>query len=78
MEYLTRELARKLNFFSVRYRVSKYYSPRIIVYKENLDCNKYLEFALGECIQVLNKPKKSNTNVPRILDYLFLRTNVSK
>ena len=42
----------------------KYFSPRIIVYQENLDYSKHLEFALGECIQALDEPNfKMLTNL---------------
>ena len=53
------------------------FSPRIIVHKENLDYNEHLEFALRECVQALNKPKKTSTNTPRILDCLLLHPNTA-
>ena len=69
-EHLVIESAKKLNFFPVQHRASKWFSSGMIVHKENLD-NKYLEFALGEHTQALNEPSKANTNAPRALDYSF-------
>ena len=50
----------------------------MIVSKENLDHNKHLEFALGECAQTLNVLNKKSTNALRALDYLFLHLNTTK
>ena len=40
----------------------------MIVYEENLDYSKYLEFALGECAQALDEPNVKNNNKSRTLD----------
>ena len=66
------ESAKKL-----RHRLSKYFSFRMIVNKENLNYDQYLEFALSENTQALDKPNKKNNNKPRTLDYLFLRPNAT-
>ena len=78
LEHLVIESPKKLNFFPARHGVSKHFSPRMIVYKENLDCSKHLEFALGECAQALDEPNIKNDNEPRTLDCLFLRPNATK
>ena len=50
----------------------------MIVYEENLNCNKDLEFSLGECAQALDEPNKKMDNKPGTLDYSFLHSNVAK
>ena len=70
-EFLIIALAKKLSLFSVRHRISKYFSPRIIIYKENLDYNPHLVFALGEHAQALDELNKKNNNEPRTLYCLF-------
>ena len=57
---------------------SKYFSPRMIVYEENLDWNKYLEFVLEENAQALDKQNNKNINKPRTLDYSFSHPNAVK
>ena len=59
-------------------RVSKHFSPRIIVHKKNLDFNEYLEFMLEACAQALNELNKTNANALGVLNYLFLRPNAAK
>ena len=49
-KFLVIESAKKLNFFPARHEMPKHFSPKMIVYEENLDYNVHLEFALGECM----------------------------
>ena len=72
------KLAKKLNFFPAWHRVSNHFSPSMIVHRENLDYNKYLEFVLGECAQALDEPNKKNNNKHRTLDSLFSSPNMTK
>ena len=50
----------------------------MIVYEENLDYCKHLEFALGEHLQALDELNRTNANVPQAFDYLFLDSNNAK
>ena len=50
----------------------------MIVHRENLDYNEYLEFVLGKHVQALKNPNKKSTNAPRALDCLFLHSNATK
>ena len=77
IEYLVAELAEKLSFFPAWCKVSAHFSSRMALHEENLDFDKYLEFALNECAQTLNH-KKANNNVPRTLDSSCLCLNATK
>ena len=50
------EAAKELNFFPVKYRVSKYYSPRMILYQQNLEYDKYCKFSVNTYVQGHNEP----------------------
>ena len=45
------EAAKKLIFFPIKNGVSKHYSPRMILHKENLDYEKHCKYVLGEYVQ---------------------------
>jgi len=67
------ESAKKFNFFPARNGVSKYYSPRMILHKRNIDYEKHCKFALGEYVQAHTEPSPSNTNEERTIDCIYLR-----
>ena len=77
VEFMVIECSKKLNFFPSRHGALKYYNPRIIVMRENIDFEKHCSFALGEYAQAMNEPDHTNTNAPRALDSLFLRVRES-
>ena len=64
VKYLVMESTKKLNFFPNKNRVSKHYSPCMILHKENLDYNRHCKFVLGEYIQAHDEPNPTNTNAP--------------
>ena len=47
VKYLTLESTKKLNFVPAKYGVSKYYSPRMIVNKQNLNYSKHCNMHSG-------------------------------
>ena len=72
---LVTESTKKLNFFSAKHGISKYYSPRMILHQRNLDYNKHCQYAMGTYVQAHEEPKISNTNAPRSLDCIYMRYN---
>jgi len=67
------ESSKKLNFFPANHGISKHYSPRMIVHKENIDFDTHCVYTIGEYVQGEHEPDRSNTNAPRTLDCLYLR-----
>ena len=74
VKVLVSESAKKLNFFPARHGISNYYSPRMILHRQNLDYNKHCTYAFGSYVQVNNDPDPTNTNAPRTLDCIYLRS----
>lgn len=74
VKYMVLEATKQLNYFPNKHGVSKYFSPRMILHQENLDYNKHCQFTFGEYVQAHNEPEPSNTNAPRSLDCLYLRS----
>ena len=73
VKYLVIESTKKINFFPAKHGVSKYYSPRMILHKENLDFKRHCKYVLGEYVQATSDEKEKNNNKPRTLDCLYLR-----
>ena len=73
VKYLVMESTKKLNFFPNKNGVSKHYSPRMIVHKENIDYNKQCVHVFGEYVLAHEEPIHKNTNAPRALDCIYLR-----
>ena len=67
------EGAKKMNFFPANNGVSKYYSPRMILLKKNIDYEKHCKYALGEYVQAHTEPNPSNTIKERTIDCIYLR-----
>ena len=44
------EAARELNYFPAKHGISKHYSSRMIVHKENINFDKHYKFILGEYV----------------------------
>eukprot|EP00957_Ditylum_brightwellii_P053447 4051025-Ditylum_brightwellii.AAC.1 len=66
------EAAKKSNFFSVKYGVSKHYSPCMILHHKNIDFKRRCEFVFEEYVMVHLKPGKTNTNQPCALVCIYL------
>jgi hypothetical protein len=54
-------------------RVSKYYSPRMILNQTNLDYTKHCVVPFGACVQANHESMKTSSNVTRTLDAIYLR-----
>ena len=53
--------------------VSKYSSPLMIIFQENVDYENHLKMLFGTYVLANNEPKPTNTNAPRCLDCIYLR-----
>lgn len=53
--------------------ISKHYSPQTILKRENVDYLRYCTFKFGEYVQAFDENSKSNNNLPRTLDCVYLR-----
>jgi hypothetical protein len=73
VKFLVMESTKKLNFFPNKYRVSKVFSPRMIMHQENLDYERNCKYQIGEYVQAHEEPKNTNTNAPRSLGCIYLR-----
>jgi len=72
IKILAMESTKKLNFFPPKGGVSKFYSPRMTLHQENLDCNKQCIHTFGSCIQAHDEPNPKNTQAPRTTDCICL------
>jgi hypothetical protein len=73
VKYLVMESTKKLNFFPNKNGVSKYFSPQMILHRENIDYERHCTYSLGEYV-LAHEPQPSNTNAPRALDWcIYLR-----
>jgi hypothetical protein len=73
VKYMTLEATKKLNYFPNKNGVSKYFSPRMILHRENLDFHQHCQYTFGEYVQAHDEPTPSNTNATRSLDCIYLR-----
>jgi hypothetical protein len=73
VKYLVMESTKKLNFFPNKYRVSRVYSPRMIMLHENLDFERHCKYQIGEFVQAHEEPHHTNTNASGALDSILLR-----
>ena len=78
IKYLAMEVTKKLNYFPSEGGVSKYFSPREILHKEELDYQKHCLIPQFSYVLAHEEPQPSNTQAPRALDCIHLRpiTNV--
>ena len=74
MQVLVSESARKLNYFPSKHGISQHYSPRMIVHKTSLDYEKHCKYPFGAYVQAHHETNPSNTNAPRALDYIYMRS----
>ena len=50
----------------------------MMMHKEKLEYNKHLQTLLGEYLQGVNKPMKTNTQYPRTINTIYLTVNLNK
>ena len=73
IRYLAMNQVNQLNLFPVKGGVSPYYSPRMILNQSNLDYNKHCTVPFGAYVQANHETTKTNSNVNRTLDAIYLR-----
>mgnify|MGYP002176679840 FL=1 len=73
IRYLAMNQANQLNLFPVKGGVSSYYSPRMILNQSNLDYTKHCTVPFGAYVQANHETTKTNSNVNRTLDAIYLR-----
>ena len=64
VKYMVIEAAKKLNFISTKNGVSKHYSPRMILHKENLDYERHCKHVLGEYVEAHDDKTIKTLNNP--------------
>ena len=69
---LVLEETKKLNYFPVKGGLSPYYSPHMIVRKEDIDYNKHCKIPFGAYVQAEQENDPKNTNKPRTIDAIYL------
>ena len=73
VKYLVVDATKRLNYFPAQYGVSKYYSPRMILHKENLEWEKHCKYCIGDYTQACKDATIKNNNKAQTLDCLYLR-----
>jgi hypothetical protein len=73
LRHLAMIQANQLNLFPVKGGVSKYYSPHMIMNQTNLDYTKHCVVPFGAYVQANHESIKTNSNVTRTLDMIYLR-----
>jgi hypothetical protein len=73
IRHLAMNQANQLNLFPVKGGVSRYYSPRMILNQSSLDYNKDCTVPFGAYVQANHETVKTNSNVTRTLDSIYLR-----
>ena len=74
VKYLAMICTQQLNYFPVKGGVSKYYSPYVIMNGKDLDYNKHCAYDFGSYVQAYNETTPKNSNLPRTLDAIYLRS----
>lgn len=67
----------QLNLFPAKGGVSKYYSPRAIMTQQVIDYNKHCKIPFGSFVQASHETDRTNTNVARMIDCIYLWPNNS-
>ena len=73
IRHLAMTQANQLNLFPVKGGVSTYYSPRMILNQTNLDYTKHCTVPFGAYVQANHETSKTNSQVTRTLDAIYLR-----
>jgi hypothetical protein len=72
IHYLAMNQDNQLNVFPVKGGVSSYYSPRMLLNQTNLDYSKECTVPFGAYVQANHKTVKTNSNITRMLDAIYL------
>ena len=73
LKVLVMESAKKPNYFPNKHGISKYFSPRQILHRENLDYEKHCKYYFGQYVQAHDEPQPLNSQEARTLDALYMR-----
>jgi hypothetical protein len=73
IRYLAMNQTNQLNLFPVKGGVSAYYSPQMLLNQSNIDYNKHCTVPFGAFVQANHETTKTNSNVTRTLDAIYLR-----
>ena len=73
IKYLAMKVTSDLNLFPVKGGVSDFYSPNVILSRQNLDYKKHCRYEFGSYVQASQVNNPSNTNRPRTIDGIYLR-----
>ena len=66
-------LCRQLNYFPAKNGMSDYFSPHMLMNRENIDYNKHCKFTFGEYVQAYQEEEKKNDNKPCTIDGIYLQ-----
>ena len=66
------ESTKKLNLFPNKHGVSNYFSLRMIIHQENLDCERHWKYQIGEYVQYHDEPQHKSKDSPLSLDFVYL------
>ncbi len=75
---LAMEVTKNLNVLPAKGGVSEYYSPHMILKRENFDYNKHCVAACGQYVQANQENDPTNTNAARTIDGIYLRPMKNK
>ena len=75
VKYLAMVQVNHLNLFPAKGGVSKYYSPRMILTKRNLEYEKHCKVPFGAYVQATHETNATNSIAARTLDCIYLRAN---
>ena len=75
--YLALSTTAKLNYFPSKQGLSKYYSPRMLLHRRNLEFNKHCQFSFGAYVQAYNENNPMNTMQERAINCIYLRPTTS-
>ena len=78
IEALVTECARTLNYFPPKGGCSKFYSPRMIMYKQHLDYKKSCSIPPLSYVQATDESDPTNTPAARTIDGIYLRPTNSE
>jgi len=74
LRHLAMTSAWQLNLFPVKGGVPSCYSPYVIMGGVPLNYKKHLMFPFGSCVQGTLRNDPTNTNAPRTVDAIYLRS----
>ena len=73
LKYMAMVCVHQLNIFPVKGGVSPYYSPHMIMKRQNFDFEKHCQVPFGAYVQAHQENHPTNTNAPRTIDAIYLR-----